>query len=147
VFVVALVPMLLGVLVCWGGYLGWREKLPRDRGAGVRTPATLASDDAFRIANKVAGLPTMVGGVVGVAGGAAALAMPTTTGLLVAAALGFAGLIALVAGGGLLGHSAATAVPVPEPAATAGCGGCACGGGGCGALSGAKKPEPSAEQG
>ena len=144
-FVVALVPMLLGVLVGWGGYLGWREKLPRDRGAGVRTPATLASDDAFRIANKVAGLPTMAGGVVGVIGGAAALAMPTTSGMVIAAALGLAGLIAMLAGGGLLGHSAAGAVPVP-PQPAAGCGGCACGAGGCGALSGAKSVPP-AEQG
>ncbi|OZM72700.1 hypothetical protein CFN78_13825 [Amycolatopsis antarctica] len=140
-FVVALIPVLLGVLVGWGGYLGWREKLPRDRGAGVRTPATLASDEAFRVANKVAGLPTMAGGLVGVAAGAAALAMPTTTGLLIAAAVGVVGLVALLAGGGLLGHSAASAIPAPEPAPPAGgCGGCACGGGGCGALSGAKTP-------
>lgn len=133
-FVIALVPMLLGIVVGWGGYLGWRGKLPRDRGAGVRTPATLASDEAFAVANKVAGLPTMVGGLIGVIGGAAGLAMPNTTGLVLAAVVGLLGMIVLVAGGGLLGHRAAGAVPAPAPAPAGGCGGCACGAGGCGSL-------------
>ncbi|SFA80789.1 SdpI/YhfL protein family protein [Amycolatopsis marina] len=130
VFFIALLPVLLGVLVGWGGYLGWREKLPRDRGAGVRTAATLRSDEAFRVANKVAGMPTMVAGAVGVIGGGAGLLMPTTGGLIAASVIGLLGMFALLAGGGVLGHRAATAVPAP-PAPT-GCGGCACGGGGCG---------------
>ncbi|WP_116043057.1 SdpI family protein [Amycolatopsis palatopharyngis] len=129
-FVIALLPVLLGVLVGWGGYLGWREKLPRDRGAGVRTAATLRSDEAFRVANRVAGMPTVVAGGIGVVAGVAGLLMPSTGGLIAAAVIGLLGMFALLAGGGVLGHRAATAVPAP--AAPTGCGGCACGGGGCG---------------
>jgi hypothetical protein len=133
VFVVALVPILLGVLVGWGGFLGWRERLPRERGTGVRTAATMRSDEAFRMGNKVAGLPTLVGGLIGVVGGVAGLVMPTTGGTIAAAVVGLAGLFALVVGGGLLGNRAAAAVPEPSNV-PAGCGGCACGAGGCGDL-------------
>ncbi|HJQ45863.1 MAG TPA: SdpI family protein [Amycolatopsis sp.] len=129
-FVLALIPVVLGLLVAWGGLLGWREKLPRDRGAGVRTAATLRSDDAFRIANKVAGLPTITAGVIGVFAGVGGLAVPTTAGTVVAAVVGLVGMLALVFAGGLLGHRAALAVPAPAPA---GCSGCACGAGGCSA--------------
>jgi len=132
VIVIALVPLVLGVVVGWGGLLGWRGKLPRDRGAGVRTTATLRSDEAFRLANRVAGLPTMVAGAVGVIAGIAGLLMPDTAGLLIATAIGLVGVFALVAGGGLLGHRAAAAVPPPAPAPSGGCSGCACGG--CAAL-------------
>jgi hypothetical protein len=127
VFVIALVPVVLGVLVGWGGFLGWREKLPRDRGAGVRTASTMRSDEAFRLGNKVAGLPTLAGGVIGVLAGVAGLVMPTTFGLLLAAFLGVVGMIALVAAGGVLGNRAAATVPEPQPEAPAGCSGCACG--------------------
>jgi hypothetical protein len=133
VFALALVPILLGVVVAWGGFLGWRERLPRDRGAGVRTTATLRSDDAFRLGNKVAGLPTLAGGTVGVLGGIAALVMPTTGGLITAAVVALLGMIVLVIGGGALGNRAAATVPEPV-AAPSGCAGCACGAGGCGVL-------------
>ena len=132
-FVLALVPIVLGVLVGWGGFLGWREKLPRDRGAGVRTAATMRSDEAFRIGNKVAGLPTLVGGLIGVVGGVAGLLMPDTAGLIVATVVGLIGLFALLVGGGVLGNKAASAVPEPSNI-PAGCTGCACGAGGCGVL-------------
>ncbi|MTD56171.1 SdpI family protein [Amycolatopsis pithecellobii] len=122
-FVLALIPVVLGLMVAWGGLLGWREKLS-DRGAGVRTDATLRSDEAFRVGNKVAGLPTIVAGVVGIFAGVAGLVMPTTAGTIVAAVVGLVGMFALVAAGGMLGHRAALAVPEPAPA---GCSGCACG--------------------
>lgn len=128
---VALIPIVLGVVVGWGGMLGWRERLPRSRGAGVRTAATMRSDEAFRIANKVAGLPTVVAGLVGVLAGVAGLFMPPVAGPIVASLIGLVGVFALVAGGGLLGHRAAEAVPMPV---TAGCSGCACGG--CAVLTG-----------
>jgi hypothetical protein len=132
VFLLALVPIVLGVVVGWGGLLGWREKLPRDRGAGVRTEATLRSGEAFRIGNKVAGLPTTVAGLIGVIAGAAGLVMPSAAGTIVATVVGLIGMVVLVIAGGLLGHRAALAVPAPVPAA---CAGCSCGGG-CAALAG-----------
>ncbi|EHK84515.1 hypothetical protein SZMC14600_17739 [Saccharomonospora azurea SZMC 14600] len=113
-FVLALIPALLGVLVGWGGFLGWREKLPRSRGAGVRTDATMRSDEAFRVANRVAALPTMAAGVVGVLAGVAALAMPDTLGTVLATTFGIVAVFVLVAGGGVLGHRAASAVPPPS---------------------------------
>lgn len=129
----ALIPLVGGVLVGIGGLLGWRGKLSRQKAAGVRTSATLRSDEAFAVGNRVAGLPTMAAGVVGVVGGLAALAMPTDLGAIMAAAIGILGLLGLLAAGGVLGHRAAAAVPdAPQPA---GCGGCACGAGGCAALS------------
>ncbi|MGC7093265.1 SdpI family protein [Amycolatopsis lurida] len=138
--VVALIPIVFGVLVGWGGVLGWRERLPRERGAGVRTAATGRSDEAFRVGNKVAGLPTMVGGAIGVLSGVAALFMPTVGGVIIAAVVGVLGTLALLAAGGVLGNRAALAVPEPAPAPS-GCSGCACGAGGCGALSSAANPQ------
>jgi hypothetical protein len=130
VFALALVPVVLGLVVAWGGLLGWREKLS-NRGAGVRTEATLRSDEAFRIGNKVAGLPTMVAGGIGIFAGIGGLVMPTTAGVIIATLIGLVGMFALVAAGGVLGHRAALAVPAPA-AVPAGCAGCSCGG--CSAL-------------
>lgn len=129
--VVAFIPILAGILVGAGGYLGWRGRLSRDRGTGVRTAATLRNDEAFAVGNKVAGIPTMAAGVVGIAAGVAALAMPTGPGIVIAATIGVLGLLALLTAGGVLGNRAASAVP--DAPVAAGCGGCACGAGGCGA--------------
>lgn len=131
VFAVSLLPVLLGVLVAWGGVLGLRRKPTRGRGAGVRTEATLRSDEAFRVANRVAGVPTLVGGLIGILGGVAALFMPSTGGLVIAAVVALLGMFALTAGGGVLGHRAAAAIPAPEPegepcSPCAGCDGAAC---------------------
>lgn len=128
--VVALIPILAGLLVGLGGYLGWSGRLSRQRAAGVRTSATMRSDEAFVLGNRVAGLPTMAAGVIGIIGGLAALAMPTDAGAVVAAAIGAVGLVGLLAAGGVLGHRVAATVPEPP---AAGCGGCACGAGGCAA--------------
>lgn len=126
--VVALIPILGGLLVGIGGCLGWQGKLSRGRSAGVRTPATLRSDEAFAVGNRVAGLPTMAAGAVGIFAGLAAFAMPDDLGSIIAAAIGIVGLLGLLAAGGILGHRAAATVPEPAPPS---CSGCACGAGGC----------------
>ena len=131
-FAIALVPIVLGVLVGFGGFLGFRERLTREGGTGVRTEAALRSEEAFKLANRVAGLPTMAGGAISVLTGLAGLAMPTTGGLISAALAGVLAMVLLVMGGGVLGNRAALTVPAPAPAAPAGCSGCACGAGGCG---------------
>ena len=131
-FAIALVPVVLGLLVGFGGFLGFRERLTREGGTGVRTQAALRSEEAFKLANRVAGLPTMAGGAIAVLTGLAGLAMPTTGGLVSAALAGVLAMLLLVAGGGVLGNRAALTVPAPAPAAPAGCSGCACGAGGCG---------------
>ncbi|MFJ9782173.1 SdpI family protein [Amycolatopsis sp. NPDC101161] len=131
-FAIALVPVVLGLLVGFGGFLGFRERLTREGGTGVRTQAALRSEEAFKLANRVAGLPTMAGGAISVLTGLAGLAMPTTGGLISAALAGVLAMLVLVMGGGVLGNRAALTVPAPAPAAPAGCSGCACGAGGCG---------------
>ena len=131
-FAIALVPIVLGLLVGFGGFLGFRERLTREGGTGVRTQAALRSEEAFKLANRVAGLPTMAGGAISVLTGLAGLAMPTTGGLISAALAGVLAMLLLVMGGGVLGNRAALTVPAPAPAAPAGCSGCACGAGGCG---------------
>lgn len=131
-FAIALVPVVLGLLVGFGGFLGFRERLTREGGTGVRTEAALRSEEAFKLANRVAGLPTMAGGAISVLTGLAGLAMPTTGGLISAALAGVLAMLLLVVGGGVLGNRAALTVPAPAPAAPAGCSGCACGAGGCG---------------
>ena len=104
--------------------LGARGRLRRNPWAGVRTRRTLASDEAFTLANRVAAAPlgaagavALLGGAVVVAGGPAAV---TWTVLLVATAgmLGFTGL------GGALGERAVTRMPAPVSACAGACAGC-----------------------
>lgn len=133
---VSLLPIVLGILVAWGGYLGLAERLPRSRGAGVRTAATLRSDEAFRLANKAAAMPTVAGGVAGVLVGAASMALPGTLATILLAALGLIATVVLVGIGGMLGNRAAERVPAPEPAFSP-CGGCD----GAACLTGATTPE------
>ena len=126
--------MLLGVLLLLAGaglltvgVLGWRRRLPRNRFAGVRTPATLRSDAAFIIANRVAAPPVLAAGGVCVLAGALALGAggPALTVIMAVAAVGAVGLVLV---GGLLGHRVAAAMPSPA----GDCATCICSGGGCG---------------
>jgi hypothetical protein len=139
VFVVALVPLVVGLVVASVGALGFFERLPRNRFGGVRTPATLRDDETFRVGNKVAGLPIAVGGVVGVVGGGVALAVTSTAAIIVTSVIALLGMLAIAGAGGVLGHRAAEAVPEPEPELPAGCKGCQCGGCGVAALAGGAK--------
>jgi hypothetical protein len=129
VTVVAIVPVVIGLLFAIVGFLGFTERLPRNRFGGVRTAATMRTDETFRLANKVAGLPLLVAGLVGVLGGAAGFAMPSTTGTVIAAVIGLVGLLVIAMGGGVLGHRAASGMPEEKPKAEvpAGCAGCQCG--------------------
>jgi len=108
------------------GLLGWRQRLPRNRFAGIRTPATLRSEAAFSTANRVAAPPVVAAGVVCAVGGALAFGTAGPA-LLVIVGVAGAGAIGLLLAGGLLGHRVAAAMPPP----TGGCAGCTCGGGGC----------------
>jgi len=123
--ILASVLAAIGAVVAVLGLLGLLERLPVNRFAGVRTAATMRDAETFKVGNKVAGLPVLVAGAVGVLGGVLAIALPV--GGLVAGLLGLAGMIAIASAGGLLGHKAALAVPEPEPELPAGCAGCACG--------------------
>ena len=103
--------------------LGGRGRLRRNPWAGVRTRRTLASDEAFTLANRVAAAPlgaagvvALVGGAVVVAGGPAAV---TWTVLIVATA----GMLGLTGVGGALGERAAARTPAPATASPGACAG------------------------
>lgn len=115
--------VLFAVAVVVGGVAvaGMTGRLPRNRWAGVRTPDTLASEETFRLANRIAGPTLAAAAVLLVIGGIGALALGTVGGLALAAVAVLASL--MIAGyGGTVGARAAAA------AAPAGCGdACGCG--------------------
>ncbi len=94
------------------GLLGWRRRLPRNRFAGVRTPATLRSEAAFIAANRVAAPSVLAAGAVCAAGGTLAFGTGGPA-LVVIVGVAGTGAIGLLLAGGLLGHRLATAVPPP----------------------------------
>jgi uncharacterized membrane protein len=127
------VSMLLGVILVIAGValltvglLGWRQRLPRNRFAGIRTPATLRSDAAFIVANRVAAPPVLAAGALCAVGGGLVLGSTGPALMMIVLVTG-AGAVGLLLAGGLLGHRAATAMP-PRPA---GCAECTCCGGSC----------------
>lgn len=123
---VGVVLLVAGAGLLTVGLLGWKRRLPRNRFAGIRTPATLRSEAAFSAANRVAAPPVLAAGAICVAAslltlGASGPALAVIVGVAVA------GTVGLLLAGGLLGHRAATAMPPP----TGGCAGCTCSGGSC----------------
>ncbi|MFB4289985.1 SdpI family protein [Nonomuraea sp. ATR24] len=97
-----------GLTVVVTGFLGLTERLPRNGAVGVRTPGTMRSEAAFRAANKAAGVPMLVAGGIGLAGGAAVWLMPS--GQVTAAYVTIAGLLVMTVAGGVAGVRAAKAV-------------------------------------
>ncbi|APU18031.1 MULTISPECIES: SdpI family protein [Actinoalloteichus] len=128
--VLSVVLLLAGAALLVIGWRGMKETLPRNRFAGVRTAATLRSDEAFRVGNRAAGLPTLVSGAIGVltAVGLLGLSGPAQ---LIALGVGVVGLLGLTVAGGVLGTRAAATVK-DKPARTLGCAGQCCGNGACG---------------
>lgn len=111
--------------------------LARTDKLGVHTPATMASDEAFAVANRVAA--PVAGGAAVVSGALAiaVLALPLSTWTaLVISVVGLAGTMGLLVVAGVLGDRAARQVPIPAAkpgtgTGGGGCTGCACGSGGC----------------
>jgi hypothetical protein len=122
-----------GLLVLGGlglavvGVLGWRQRLPRNRWAGVRTVNTLRDEETFAVGNQVGAPLSMAAAAVAVLGGVASLAQhasgaPVRVTLVVLAGLGA---LALTVAGGVLGDRAARRVPVPSfEGCTGTCAGC-----------------------
>ena len=126
---------------------GFAGSLTRKGKLGVHTPAAMASDEAFALANRVAA--PVAGGAAVVAGvlAIAVLALPLSTATaLVMAVVGLAGTMALLVVAGVLGDRSARQVPIPaaKPGAGSGCSGCACGSGGC---AGITRSDPAAAAG
>lgn len=122
-------PIGCGLLLAVAGYLGWRERLRRNRFAGIRTATTMRSEEAFRLANRVAGLPVLIAGLVGLVTGVFTLAVVTPGAVVTTSTLGLVGMVLIAFAGGVLGHRAADARPA---APSGGCTSCVgCGSGGC----------------
>lgn len=110
--ILAALALVLALVCLTAGVLGTTSRLPRNRWLGVRSAETLQSDDAFVLANRVAGPGVICAGVVLAMGAALAAALGGGTGLIVAVAtiavgIGIAGVV------GSLGIRAAAAAPDP----------------------------------
>lgn len=145
---------LLLLLAGLSGTVGLRGRggaLTRDGRMGVRTPASMASDESFAVANRVAAPVALGAAAIALVVAVLIVALPlSSVGALILFVVALAAVFALLLAAGTLGDRAARHVPVParRPAAGgAGCGGCGCGGGGCSKLTRTAEPvcEPAAE--
>lgn len=120
---------------------GWTGRLTRLGRLGLHTPAALASDEAFALANRVSAPLAAGAAITGIACAIVALALPLgTLGTITVLALGFVGLVGQLVAAAKIGERAARTVPVParKPASGGCCGGCGCGEGGCGSAGAAQ---------
>ncbi len=109
--VVGVLELLAGAGLLAVAVLGARSRLPRNRWAGVRTAATLRTDETFTLANRVAALPVGAAGAVAAVGGAALLAGADGPLAWVVLAISAVGAVVLAGVGGMIGDRAAAAVP------------------------------------
>jgi uncharacterized membrane protein len=75
----AVILMVAGLGLIGVAVASWQERLPRNGLAGVRTPSTMRSDQAFKVANKVAAPLTAAGGVLLILGGLLTALLPRHT--------------------------------------------------------------------
>lgn len=120
--------VLLGLALLGIGTAGWSARLGRNRFAGVRTPAAMSCDEAFTLANRVAGPATVTAGALLVLAGVGVAGLDGPEGVLVGV-VGTLGAVGLVLAGGVLGGRAAQAyvdgaVPAGPHARCADCTGC-----------------------
>ena len=116
---------------------GWSGTLARTGRLGLHSAAASESDEAFRMANRVAAPVVGGAGVVGIVLAVLVVILPVpTVATIVLGVLAIAAVLVLLVVGGALGEQAARTVPVParRPQPTAACSGCVCGGGGCAGL-------------
>lgn len=128
IFCVLLV--LVGAALLLIGWRGMRGQLPVNRYFGVRTEASMRSDEAFTLANRAAAPSLLAAGAVGVLAGVSLPVLASTFSVVLVVVLGLVGVFVLTGAGGVLGDRVAQTVPEPAPVG-GGCGGCA--GGCCGA--------------
>ncbi|GAC54967.1 SdpI family protein [Gordonia amicalis] len=117
--VVAVLLFALAGLWTTVGVRGLRGTLPRNRRLGVRTDETMRSDEAFRVANRVAAPGTLGASVILVLGAVATLAVDGGWSVLF-------GVVALVAALVIIGLVSAIGVRAAAtvPAEDAGCSCC-----------------------
>ena len=117
--------IVVGVVLVATAGLGARSRLRRNRWFGVRTEATLASAEAFAIANRAGAVPAGAAGAVAVVGGAALLGGAGGALGWIVGVISVLGTAALAGVGGMVGDRAAAAVAPPPPFSAACAGTCA----------------------
>lgn len=107
----AIIPLALvlvgaGVLVIAIGRRAWKGELPRNYLAGIRTRATLASDQAWHIAHRASGPRLTLAGFGPLVVGVLLLARPSNGGGLVLVTGGLVWLVGWVVAGAARAHGA-----------------------------------------
>ncbi|GAA1483101.1 hypothetical protein GCM10009624_35410 [Gordonia sinesedis] len=122
--VVAVCVFALALMWSVVGVLGLRGALPRNRWFGVRTPATLGSDEAFGVAQRVAAPGTLGAAVICVVG--AVLTLGVRDGWAPVFGVGAAVAAVLIVGlvGGLGVRAAEALSDTTAQSSSAGCGCC-----------------------
>ncbi len=135
--------LLLAVLAAAAAVMARRGSagaMQRSDRLGVHTPAAMASENAFAVANRVAAPVSAGAAAVAAVIAVLVVVLPlSSAGALTVFVIGLAGSMGLLVAAGVLGDRAARQVPIPArkpgSAGGAGCSGCACGGGGCAGIS------------
>ena len=104
--------------------LGARGRLRRNPWAGVRTRRTMASDEAFAVANRVAAAPLGAAGIVALLGGVTLVVGGPGAVLWTALVVATAGMLGLTGLGGALGERRAAQVEAPVSGCAGACAGC-----------------------
>jgi len=143
---VAAILLALAIPAAVAASRGWTGRLTRLGRLGLHTPAALASDRAFALANRVSAPLVAGAAITGIVCALVALALPLgTLGAVTVLALGYVGLVGQLIGAARIGDRAARTVPLParKPAAGGGCcGGCDCGDASCGSAGAAQDAIP-----
>jgi uncharacterized membrane protein len=114
VFVVALILFVLAAVAVVTGVLGLTGSLPPNRYFGVHTQEAVQNEQAYLLANKVAG-PTSIGaGLLLIAGGVVALLAGPVAGILAAVLAAVIALFTLGAGVNAAGQAIARLAPALE---------------------------------
>ena len=118
--------VLAGAALVAVAVLGGRSRLRRNRWAGVRTAATLASETQFVAGNRAAAAPLGAAGAITLVSGTVLVSGPRGALGWVILAVAVVAVLVLAGVGGVVGDRAAAATPAPAPFSGA-CGG-VCGG-------------------
>ncbi|EFV13498.1 SdpI family protein [Segniliparus rugosus] len=130
---VAAIFVLCGGALLAVSWASWTQRLSSNRFVGVRTPATMRSDEAFKLGNKIAAPGMAAGGAVMILTAIGAIALPAPLGFAVAVLLGSLVSLVPIGYGAYVGSKAADRVPAAAASApTCPYSAEACGGGGCG---------------
>lgn len=101
--------LLLGGLLAYVGLIASRGELQRNGRLGIRTPTTVASDQAWQAAHRAAGPWLLAAAAGSILPGAVVLFRPTAQTFTIITMFGLGWMVALVAIASLAAHAAAGA--------------------------------------